>query len=121
MTSRNSPPTALPPTVALPMATIEKLRIGLLEALHEFREGDRRGFQEKMDMVGHQAVGVQCHVMLLAILREAIEVGLIVGGIAERLLPLVATGDDVVEEAGGKRAGTPGHTARSHAPVRVSR
>ena len=39
-------------------STDEILGVGLLQPLHEFAQGSKGGLKEKMDVIGHQTVGV---------------------------------------------------------------
>jgi hypothetical protein len=43
------------------MSKIEILALRLLQPLHEFRQWLFGAFNEQMDMVGHQAVGIDHH------------------------------------------------------------
>jgi len=80
------------------MAQVEPDRIGGLELLHELGEGGRPPlFGEQVDMVGHQAVGVERDVAFggfLAQKREVTELGRLV---EEDPLAVVASDDEVVE------------------------
>ena len=49
------------------VSPVEVLSIGLLQALHEFRQGFPGDLQQKMDMVGHEAVSIENETVLLSI------------------------------------------------------
>ena len=53
-------------------------------------------------MVGHQAVGMDPVIVAAPVLTEPGEIGLVVAIIEERLAPLIATDDDVIEQAWGE-------------------
>jgi hypothetical protein len=64
-----------------------------------------------MDMVGHQAIGVDFINVASTVAGEPFEISPVVGIIKEGLLSLVTADDDVVQESGTKHSGTAGHGA----------
>jgi hypothetical protein len=63
-----------------------------------------------MDVVGHQAVGVEGHRVSCPIQGQPVEVGLIVAVAEEYCFSAIAPGDDVVEEPRTEHAWRPTHT-----------
>ena len=59
-------------------------------------------FNEQMDMVGHQAVGVQHIVIFLTVPCQPFNIGLIITFRSEGLLPLVASHNHVIQNPRGK-------------------
>jgi hypothetical protein len=55
-----------------------------------------------MDVIGHQAVGVQNVAVFLAIARQPLDISLIVTLRSEGLLSLVASNNDVIEHPCGE-------------------
>ena len=49
------------------VSPVEVLSIGLLQTLHEFRQRLPGDLQQKMDMVGHEAVSIENETVLLSI------------------------------------------------------
>jgi len=62
-----------------------------------------------MHVVGHQTVGVDRVIVPAPVATEPLEIGPVVGVIEKRLSPLVATDDDMVEQAWGKQSGSACH------------
>ena len=50
------------------IAPVEILGLGLLQSLHELGQRRAAGLDQQMDVVGHQAVGVDAHLALGAVL-----------------------------------------------------
>jgi hypothetical protein len=84
------------------MFNVEILAVGLLQALHELRKRHLRALDQEMDVIGHQAVGVENVAVFLAIAHQPLDVGLIVAIRSEGLLSLVASHDDVIEHPCGE-------------------
>src|SRR5258706_12538042 len=95
----------------LSVLAIVILGITLLEPLHEFSQGRLATFEQQMDMIGHQAVGVNRDIVLAPILRESFQIGLIVGWTEKSLLSLFAAHDNVIGNANDNQPGLAGHTA----------
>jgi hypothetical protein len=53
-----------------------------------------------VDVVGHEAIGVDNYLVELAILGEPFQIGLIILIAQEGLLPPIPTYDDVIEQSG---------------------
>ena len=66
---------------------------------------------EKMDVVGHQAIGVEGVIVAAPVAREPIEIGLVVGVVEKGLSSLVAPNDHVVEQSRDKDSGAARHDA----------
>ena len=49
------------------IAAVEILSVGLLQSLHELGERNATGFNQQMDVVGHQAVGIDTDMALGAV------------------------------------------------------
>jgi hypothetical protein len=64
-----------------------------------------------MDVVGHQAVGVDRISVASTVSAESFEIGPVVGVAEKGLSSLIAPGNDVVEQSRGKHSGTAGHGA----------
>jgi hypothetical protein len=62
-----------------------------------------------MDMVGHQAIGVDFINVASTVAGEPFEISPVVGIIKEGLLSLVTADDDVVQESGTKHSGSASH------------
>jgi hypothetical protein len=95
----------------LPVPTIETLRVGLLEALHESGEWRFRGADDQVEVVGHEAVRIERHRVSRAIRGEPIEIGLVVAMIKEDRLAAIAAGDDVIDESGSEHSRPSGHAS----------
>ena len=93
----------------LSVAQIEVLGVGLLHTLHESGERRVSGLDQQMDVIGHQAVGVDAHLALRTVLLQPIQVRLVIHIASKRLAPLVAADNDVVEQSGREYSGTAGH------------
>ena len=91
------------------MFNIEILAVGLLQALHELRQRLLRALDQQMDVIGHQAVGVQNVAVFLAIAPQSFDIGQIVGLRCECLLALVAAHDDMIERPCSKQSRSAGH------------
>ena len=74
----------------------------MLQPLHEFGQRVCGAFNGQMDMVGHQAVGVQHIVVFLAVPRQPFNIGLLITFRSEGLLALVASHNHVIENPRGK-------------------
>ena len=94
------------------ISQVEVLGIRLLEPLHEFGQRDRSGFKQQMRVVGHQTIGKDAYSTLLLVTRHPLEVCLIILCGSERLLPLITTDNNVVEQAGCKQTGPSRHECR---------
>ena len=81
-----------------------------MEALHEPVERRLGRAEDEMDVVGHQAVGVEGHRVSRPIQGEPVEVSLVVAVAEEYRFSAIATGDDVVEEPRTEHAWRPTHT-----------
>ena len=86
----------------LMMFNIEILAVGLLQALHELRERLLRALDQQMDVIGHQAVGVQHIVIFLTISSQSFDIGQIVALRCECLLALVAAHNNVIQNPRGE-------------------
>jgi hypothetical protein len=62
-----------------------------------------------MDVVGHQAVGVDRKTVAPTVSAESFEIGPVVGFAEKGLSSLVTADNDVVEESGGKHSGAASH------------
>ena len=62
-------------------------------------------------MVGHQAVGMNRVVVAAPVAAEPLHIGPVVLVTEKGLSSLVASDDDMVEQAGGKDSGTARHDA----------
>src|SRR5437016_9120202 len=98
--------TALKNMSGLAMPFIKILAVGLLQPLHEFRQWLFGAFNEQMDMVGHQAVGVQHIVIFLTVPCQPFDIALIVAFRSKGLLPLVASHNNVIQNPRGEYSGT---------------
>ena len=49
------------------IAAVKILSVGLLQSLHELGERNATGFNQQMDVVGHQAVGIDTDMALGAV------------------------------------------------------
>ena len=65
--------------------------------------------EDQVDVVRHEAVGVEGHSVSRAIRGEPVEIGLVVAVPQEHRLPAVAAGDDVIEKPRAEDAWSPGH------------
>jgi len=72
---------------------VEVLRVGLLQPLHEAEKRHTGALKQKMDVVGHQTVGIDRHFVPLTILRQALQVGLVVSVSEKSFLSLISTND----------------------------
>ena len=62
-----------------------------------------------MDVIRHQAVGIDRDAVSLAVLGQFFQIDLVVSVFGKSLLSLVPPDDDVVENSGGKEPGLSGH------------
>ena len=89
--------------------TIKILSVALLQPLHEFPQGNPATFEQEVDMIGHQAVGINPDIVPSPVRRQFLQIVLVVGRIHKGLLSLVAAYDNVIENAGGKQSRLSGH------------
>ena len=94
------------------IAAVEILGVRLLQPLHEFAEGGRSALKEQVDVIRHQAVGVDSEAELGAVVLQAVEVSFVVVVATKRFSSLIAAHDNVVKQTGRKDSGTAGHGER---------
>jgi hypothetical protein len=80
-----------------PVTAVIVLRVCELNALEDFRERRLSGFEQKMNVVGHQNVGVNYKLIALPVVFDSLEVIQPITIVVKDLLPLIATDDDVIE------------------------
>ena len=73
--------------------------VALVDTLKDFREQDILRFDEEMNMVGHENIGIEVKMIALLVSGEDVKIFTVVKGIGEYPLPLVASRDDMVEGA----------------------
>jgi hypothetical protein len=89
-----------PPLKAVPdpaVAAVQVLRKGPLDLLHESAHGYRARFEQEVNMIGHEAIGVAPDVVPAQARPQSGEVFSIVRPVPEEHLPVIAPGDDVVQ------------------------
>ena len=91
------------------VSQVKVLAVGLLQPLHELAQRVGGTFQEQMDMVGHQTVGVNGVAITPPVAGQTLEVGLVILITEKSLSPLIAPDNDVIEKPGGKHSGPSGH------------
>jgi hypothetical protein len=95
------------PDFAVP--AVKVLGVGLLQSLHEFGKRRGTGLKQQVDVIGHQAIGVDPHLELGAVFLQPLEVGSVILIVSKGLAPLVTPDDDVIEQPRCKHSWTPGH------------
>src|SRR3989338_2359095 len=81
------------------MAPVIVLGVGKLYPLHDLGQGNPLSLNEQVQMIGHQHVGVEPKIVSLAVMLDSLQVGGAVLVVSKDVLPLVASGDDMVESA----------------------
>ena len=66
---------------------------------------------EKMDVVGHQAIGVEGVIVASPVACEPIEIGLIIGVVEKGLSSLIAPNDHMVKQSRDNDSGAARHDA----------
>lgn len=100
------------PLVEMPdavVSAVEVAGVGDVEVAHEFAQVAERGFNQKMEMVGHQDEAVKPDGIDFHGLRKGIEKILPVCVIFEDFFPFIPTAGDVIECAGVLYAEWAGH------------
>src|SRR3989339_1863907 len=82
-----------------PMPPVVVLRVSKLYPLHDLGQRNLAGLKQQVDMVGHQHVGIKLKVAPLSVMLYSLKVGSAVLIVSKDVLPLVASGDDMVESA----------------------
>jgi hypothetical protein len=88
---------------------VEMHRIALVDALEDLGQGHILCFDQEMDMVTHEDIGIQVEMLALFVGCHELKVLLVVLLILEDLLFLVSAGDNVIKGAGVFDAGFAGH------------
>jgi hypothetical protein len=91
---------------------IEVRCIGLVDPLKDLRQRCFSGFDQDMDEVAHEDVGIDGTVIAVLVDGEQLKVLLMISGRSEDLLSLVAAGNHMVERAFEFNAGLAGHDQR---------
>ena len=92
------------------VTAVEVLRIGRLQRVHDPRERDRALFDGQVNVVGHQAIGVEPEFEPIPIPAKPIEIVRAVGVVGEYGSALVSSDDDVVNGAGALQSRASRHT-----------
>src|SRR4030065_290910 len=71
--------------------------ISLVEPLEYLGQGRLPSLNQKVDVVPHEDIGVEKEPVAILIDSEELEIFLIIRGISEYFLSLVAAGNDVIE------------------------
>lgn len=105
------------------VSSIEVKGVALVNALKNLRKGDALCFDQKMDVIAHQYIGVEAAVITVFIDREYLEVFLAVRNVLKYFLLLVSSGDYVIERAIEFDSGLSCHNeriAKESSPVNMS-
>jgi hypothetical protein len=78
---------------------VEMHRIALVDALEDLGQGHILCFDQEMDMVTHEDIGIQVEMLALFVGCHELKVLLVVLLILEDLLFLVSAGDNVIKGA----------------------
>ena len=81
------------------MAPVISLRVAELDPLHDLGKRHAFGFEQQMDVVGHQDVGEQAKSITLAIMLQPCEVGEAVLVIIKSSLLLIAADNNMAERS----------------------
>lgn len=81
------------------VSSIEVKGVALVNALKNLRKGGVLCFDQKMNVIAHQDVGVEAVVITVFVDREYLEVFLAVRNVLKYFLFLVSSGDYVIERA----------------------
>jgi hypothetical protein len=98
--TQNRPVPSLKQMADLAVALIVVAGVTVQQALHRLGQRRTADFEQKMKMIGHQDVGVQCERMALDHVAEQDLEAAMVLIVFVNALPLIAPADDVVERAG---------------------
>lgn len=91
---------------------IEVCGIGLVDPLKDLRKRRRSGFDQDMDVVAHENIGIDRAMIAVLVDGEQLKIFLMISGRSEDPLSLVAAGNDVVERAFEFDPGLAGHEQR---------
>jgi len=80
-----------------PVFSVKVHRVALIDPLKYFIEGRISPFDQEMDMVGHQYVGIEKKRIKVLVLFQKLEVFLVIGEVFKDFLPLIAPCDDVIK------------------------
>ena len=83
--------------------------VALIDTLKDLREWRIAGFEQEMDVVAHEHIGIQMIMIAVSIDEEELKKFIVVGGFFEDLLALVPTRDHVIKCAFKLDAGFPWH------------
>ena len=91
------------------MPEVKVLTVGLLESLHEFGQGLIGTFYQQMDVIGHQAVGMDGIVIFFPVPGQSFQIGQVVLVVKECFSSLVSSHNDVVEKTRGEQSWATSH------------
>jgi len=91
--------TALKQVADLAMAPVVSLGVAELDPLHDLGKRHAFGFEQQMDVVGHQDVGEQAKSITLAIVLQTFQVGDAVLVVMKSSLLLIAANNHMVERS----------------------
>ena len=95
------------------MAPVVSLGVAELDPLHDLGKRHAFGFEQQMDVVGHQDVGEQAKPIALAIMLQAFQVGDAVLVIMKSSLLLIAADNHMVERSVKLDSGFACHGAKT--------
>lgn len=105
------------------VSSIEVKGVALVNALKNLRKWGVLCFDQKMNVIAHQDIGVEAAVITVFIDREYLEVFLAVRNVLKYFLLLVSSGDYVIERAVEFDSGFSCHNeriAKESSPVNMS-
>jgi hypothetical protein len=91
----------------LSVFAVKILGVGLLEPLHEPRQWLRARLDQKMNMIGHKAIGVDGHAESFSISAKSLQICLVVAVGEKGLLPLISSHDHMIQNSGSQQPWTP--------------
>ena len=78
------------------ITAIVALRIAELDPLHDLGKSRRTGFDQQMNVIRHQHVGVDDAVIALSIMLDAVKVGDAVAFVAKNIASVITPNDDMI-------------------------
>src|SRR4029450_12509977 len=97
------------PLVAI--CSVKSPRVSGQQRLQHPRRRSLLHFQEQMEVVRHQNVGIEVKRVTRSPPRQSVEKGFVVAVLKEYLAPVVASGHHVIEQSLCMDSGMPGHKA----------
>ena len=76
---------------------VEVEGIALIDTLHDLGQRDVPGFHQQVDVIAHEDIGVEGVMIAVFVYGEVLVIFIVIRDISKYLLPLISTGDDMIE------------------------